>query len=52
MVERLAMLSALKKETRVRRDVERRLFQSVKFQIHDALLAKIQRGAKKRFQGV
>ncbi len=39
VVECLAMLCAVEKEARVRRDVERRLLQSVKFQIHAALLA-------------
>ncbi len=39
MIERLAVLGAVKKEARVRRDVERRLLQSIKLQIHPELLA-------------
>src|SRR5271163_2020009 len=39
MVEGLAMLAAVEKKARVRRDVERRLLQSVVFQIHAGLLA-------------
>src|SRR5665213_536428 len=38
MIERLAMLGAVKQEARVRRDVERRLLQSIKLQIHARLL--------------
>src|ERR1043165_2280266 len=39
MVERLAVFVAVEKKARVRRDVERRLLQSIKLQIHAWLLA-------------
>jgi hypothetical protein len=51
MVERLAMFGAMKKKTRVRRDVERHLLQSIKFQIHARFLAQsMPKNTQEKFQ--
>ena len=39
MIKRLAMLGAVKQKPRIRRNVERRFFQPVIFQIHDYSVA-------------
>jgi hypothetical protein len=41
----------MKEKARVRRDVERRLRQSIKLLVHEGLLAKTARGGKKTFLG-
>jgi hypothetical protein len=48
MIERLAMLVAVEKKARVRRDVERRQLQSVKLQIHAVLSSKKPRRAQSK----
>src|SRR5664279_638943 len=48
MVERFAMLGTVEKKARVRRDVERRVFQPVMFQIHRRLLAETVPGGKEK----
>jgi hypothetical protein len=48
MIERLAMLGTVEKKARVRRDVERRLIQSVEFQIHERLVAEIRPAGKEK----
>ena len=52
MVERLAMFRAVEKKARVRRDVERRLFQSVKLQIHARFLAQSAPRQRKVFNAI
>ena len=41
VIQRLAVLSAVEKKARVRREVERCLLQAIKLQIHAALLAQL-----------
>src|SRR6266446_4125609 len=50
MIECLAMLGAIKKKARVRRDVERRLAQAIVLQVHPASVAKAMPQEKKRFE--
>jgi hypothetical protein len=48
MIDGLAMLFGKKKKARIRRDVEWRQRQSVEFEIHNRLLTKKWRVAKKK----
>ena len=49
MIESLAMLGAIEKKARVRRDIERGFAQAIIIQIHDILLANKVPEERKRF---